>query len=300
MEIINRKYVNILGIDLTSTPKESLLRLIQSKINKFRQNEANLSLKEKLFIVTPNPEQIMLAQKDSEFENILNSADIALPDAMGVVVASKYLSLAKAENKLIRLPLITLQGLEVGFATLVNQSWLTSELEVIRGREFFIDLIKLANKKAWRVYLLGGKKGVAESVQKKFEQNYKKIRIKSSSGPILNNSGLAVSDEDKVEEKRVVEEINNFKPHLLFVAYGAPKQEKWLYRWLPKLKIGVGMVVGGTLDYLAGTAKLPPKWMSDAGIEWLWRVVQEPKRIGRIITAIILFPLKIFSYKLQK
>jgi len=300
MEIINRKYVNILGIDLTGTPRESLLRLIQSRIAKFRQSEANLSLKEKLFIVTLNPEQLILAQKDSEFKKIINSSDIKIPDGVGLLAADYFLKQPNYKNKIIRFLFLLFQGIFVGIAILLKRKWLEKDFQIIRGREFFIELIKLANKKGWRVYFLGGKKNVSETVQKKFEQSYKKIRIKSSSGPILNNFGLTVGDEDRVEEKRVVEEINNFRPHLLFVAYGAPKQEKWLYRWLSNLKIGVGMVVGGTFDYLAGTAKLPPKWMSDAGLEWLWRVVQEPERIIRIITAIIIFPLKIFIYKLQK
>jgi N-acetylglucosaminyldiphosphoundecaprenol N-acetyl-beta-D-mannosaminyltransferase len=84
------------------------------------------------------------------------------------------------------------------------------------------------------------------------------------------------------------------------VGFGAPKQEKWIYKWLPKLRVGGAMAVGGTFAYLSGQSKLPPKWMEERGLEWLWRLLNEPRRALRILKAVILFPLKISWYKFHQ
>jgi N-acetylglucosaminyldiphosphoundecaprenol N-acetyl-beta-D-mannosaminyltransferase len=97
----------------------------------------------------------------------------------------------------------------------------------------------------------------------------------------------------------VVRQINTFKPQLLFVAFGNPKQEIWIHNNLPKLNVGGAMAVGGAFRYVAGISKLPPKWMAACGLEWLWRLITEPKRISRILNAVIVFPLKIILYKLS-
>ena len=86
-------------------------------------------------------------------------------------------------------------------------------------------------------------------------------------------------------------EINNFKPDLLFVAFGAPKQELWISKWQKKLNVRGMMAVGGSLDYYSGVVKEVPSSIKNLGLEWLWRLINEPKRLVRIFNAVVIFPL---------
>jgi N-acetylglucosaminyldiphosphoundecaprenol N-acetyl-beta-D-mannosaminyltransferase len=294
MDNIGREHVNILGVKMNGASKNGLLRFLQLKLSEFDQNEA----KKPIFIVTPNPEQIVLAQKDSEFKKILNGADISLPDGVGLILADKFLSLKSPRNRYLRFFVLLLYGITTGLSVLINRSWLEKDLKVLPGRDFFMDLIKLANKKGWRVYLLGGKGNTAQKTKEELERSYKRIRITAEGGPIINSGGYPESQSDKWEEEKVVKKINAFSPHLLFVAYGAPKQEKWLYRWLPKLNISTGMVVGGTFDYITGIQKLPPKIFRDMGMEWAWRLFKGNQNLKRLFTATIIFPFSVFWYKI--
>jgi N-acetylglucosaminyldiphosphoundecaprenol N-acetyl-beta-D-mannosaminyltransferase len=83
------------------------------------------------------------------------------------------------------------------------------------------------------------------------------------------------------------------------VAFGNPKQEIWLYKNLAKLRVGGAMAVGGTFRYIAGMSKLPPKWMEKIGLEWLWRLFTEPRRLGRVFRAVVVFSIKVSLYKLR-
>jgi N-acetylglucosaminyldiphosphoundecaprenol N-acetyl-beta-D-mannosaminyltransferase len=283
---LSKSKVKLLGVRINSTPKIRLLRSVRANIYENR----------KFTIVTPNPEILMLAQKDRQLASILNSADIALPDAIGVVAANKFLTLQPPKNTTLRLPVLIVQGLVVGVSVIFNQKWLCSELKVIKGREMFLELIKLANKRQWRVFFLGGR-GTCKKAAEVLRRNYKKVKIGYSDGPILNKDGTPLTSEDERIERDVIGQINNFKPHLLFIGFGAPKQEKWMYRWFPKLNIGGAMVVGGTFDYISGKTKLPPKWLENVGLEWFWRLVTGSQKIRRILIAFPTFPLKVFWTK---
>lgn len=221
-----------------------------------------ISCSVKFSIVTPNPEIILASQKDPQLLCALNAADLAIPDGVGLKLA--------------------LPG-----------------LKIIKGRKLFLSLISLASRKDWRVFLFGGWGKEAEITKQKLEKIYRNLKIESSPGPVFDNNAKPVRQRDVLIEKDIIARINQFKPHLLFVGLGCPKQEKWIYKWLPKLNVGGAMTVGGTFRYLSGLAPLPPKWLEKAGLEWLWRVICEPKRLGRIFKAVIIFPLKLFTSKLS-
>ena len=289
---ISRKQAKILGIKLDSTSKAQVLRFVRSRLARTRSGTP-------FFIVTPNPEIIMRAQKDKHLVKILNSANLALPDGVGLVQAAKFLALANPQNRLVRPLVLLFQGLGVGLATFFKRYWITSSLTLIKGREMFSELIKLANKKGWRVFLLGDKQESAQKAVDKLKLNYKKTKFYAASGPNLDLAAKPQSKKDSFIEKEVVSSINKLKPHLLFVAFGAPKQEKWISKWLPKLDIGGAMVVGGVFDYLSGRASLPPSWIENLGFEWLWRLVKQPWRLKRILIAFPIFPLKVFWSKLN-
>ncbi|MHA2055234.1 MAG: WecB/TagA/CpsF family glycosyltransferase [Candidatus Hodarchaeales archaeon] len=286
-----QKYVKILEINIASTTKDKVLRFVRDSLGRNK----------KFLIVTPNPEQVILAQKDYDFKRILNNADYAICDTVGLSQAAKYLSLKATKVRFIRLLYIFLQGILVGASTFVNREWLESELKVIKGRELFKELIQLANKKKLKVFLLGGGEisGTAGNAAKNLASSYKGVRFKYSDGHMLDQNAKPVTSIDRKIEKKVIKEINYFKPHLLFIGFGAPKQEKWVYRWLQKLEIGGAMVVGGTFDYVAGNKKISPKWIDKMGLEWLWRILIGDQKVKRIYNAAILFPLKVFVSKLR-
>lgn len=214
-----------------------------------------------LFITTPNPEIIVEAQKDATYKKILQSSDIALPDGTGVVfVARSY----------------------------------GQVLERIRGREFFIKLLDLANKNHWTVYLLGSTEEVMGTSIERIGREYPQIRAKGSAKLDIDKEGISRS---KTDEQQIVNDLKNFSPHLLFVALGHPKQEKFIYRMRELFPTTTMMAIGGTLDTFSGVLPIAPKWMSDFGLEWLFRLSHEPKRIGRIKTALFTFPLMVLKKK---
>ena len=227
-------------------------------------------------------------------------ADIAIPDAVGLVAASKFLSLQAPRSPFFRFLALNFQGKRVGLSILFNKSWLESDLKVIKGRELFLDLIKLANKKKWTAVLMGDGEQSAQKAVEKLKLNYKTVQLHAFSGPSLDKEGKPVSSAEQQLEKEIVKEINKIKPQLLFVGFGAPKQEKWTYRWLQKLNIGCAMVVGGTFNFISGKTKLPPKVVEQLNLEWLWRLLTGGKTLNGIFTATVTFPLKVFASKLTE
>lgn len=290
IEETNQKSVKILGVKVDITSVTRVIRQVVVDIEKGK----------KFFVVTPNPEQIVLAQQDEEFINVLNSADINVPDGVGVVAAYKFLTLPETKNLLTRPIMYLAQGMGVAFSILFDKKWITAEMSLIRGRDLFLKLIELANKKGWRVYLLGGWEKVAQRSKINLEQNYKKVVLKGGTGPILENDATPVNKEEKKVEGKIIQEINKFNPHILFVGFRAPVQEKWVYKHLKRLNIGGAMVVGGTFNYMSGRAKMPSVWMADLGLEWLWRLLTGSQTKKRILNAFPKFALKIFAHKLFK
>ena len=206
---------NVLGVRISGTNMQEALGKIAS---------------EKLFVVTVNPEFVMLAQDDLEFKNILNNADLAIADGVGLKLA----------------------GLK----------------EIIPGRKLVEEIIKL---KKYKIFYLGGQNGVAAEMAKKFG---------GESDP--GHSDIRSQILDPRENERIINKINNYKPDVLLVAYGAPYQEKWLDTNSQLLNARVRIGVGGTFDYLTGRKPLPPKWAP----EWLWRLAHEPWRWKRQINLV--------------
>ena len=131
------------------------------------------------------------------------------------------------------------------------------------------------------VFLLGGARDSADRAAGELLRRNPRLKI-------VGTDGGSSGDHDAA---RIVAKINAAAPHLLLVAFGAPRQDVWIDRYLPDLRtVRVAMGVGGTLDFLAGTKKRAPKLFQSLGIEWLWRLVREPWRWRRILNAVIVFP----------
>jgi len=228
-----------------------------------------LESKEKFYIVTPNPEIMLAAKKDWLLKKALQKADYAIPDGIGLKFAYKFLH--------------------------------NEKINVIKGRELFINLIKLANEKTLRVYFVGGENEEAQKSIDILSRDFKNIIFKTHKTPQYGLNGQPLTEKDREVHKELMASIKMFEPNLIFVGLGAPKQEKWILRYFFRFNAVIGaMTVGGVFNYVSGNSKLPPEWMARLGLEWLWRVISEPKRIKRIINAVIVFPWTIFLVKLLK
>lgn len=277
---IGRKIVDILAINVDSTSKERVLAGVKEM----------MAYNSKFYIVTPNPELVLASTKNLLLKRALNHADFAIPDGIGLAQAAKFLSLQVPQSIFVRVVVTFFQGLAVGLATFFNRKWLTEYLNVIKGRELFLDIVGLAHKKGWRMFFLGGLGNEAEIAAKKLDAKYFR-------GPKMDSKVEPISKFDRKLQEDAIDKINKFTPNLLFVAFGNPKQEIWIYENLPKLSVGGAMAVGGAFRYVAGLSKLPPKWMERTGIEWLWRLLTEPFRLKRIWNAVVVFPWKVFLSK---
>lgn len=293
----DRKQVKILDIALDSTNKTQVLREVRVKIATFERKDPNYR---PFYIVTPNPEIALEALKDKNLALILNSADFTIPDGIGLSQAAFFLSLPDYKFLPLRIFILPFEWFYTVFLTWFKKERLFERLNIIKGRKLFTDLIFLANKKGWRVVLVGSAQGSAQKAASIIKNSYKKVKIFPFSGPALNREGVALNQEEKKAEKELLDSINQISPHLVFVGFGAPKQEKWLYRNLDSLKIGGAMVVGGTFDYVSGKLSLPPRFLEKLGLEWFWRLLVEPKRWLRIFRAVFIFPTKVISFKLKK
>lgn len=144
--------------------------------------------------------------------------------------------------------------------------------ERITGYDLTISLLSVANAKRWRLYLLGAAPEVMEGVNHKIREQYPHIDLQSHHG---------FFNED--EETSIIEQIKSHRPHLLLVALGMPKQEKWLQKYQDQLPFNLAMGVGGTFDGISGKVKRAPLLWQRLGVEWLYRLLKEPWRWRRML-----------------
>lgn len=224
--------------------------------------------KSKIFtLVTPNPEIIVQAQADPKLHRIVNEADLAVPDGVGIIWASQIGSRFKAQGSRLK--------------------------EVVTGVELMRELCRLAAEKGWVVGLYGGRGGVAERALQKLQQKYYSLegwvrtppevglsKIKMYvRGDFRQNSAESILEKEiRWLEKKVVET----RTRLLFVALGVPKQE-YLMDILLKAQGSnlILMAVGGAFDELSGKVRPTPGWVRGLGLKWLWRLVWQPWRLKR-------------------
>ena len=190
------------------------------------------------YAVTPNPEFILAADKDLEFQKILNQADLVLPDGIGVVYSAKILG-------------TPLKGRVAGF-------------------DFACDMLDVLNEMGGRLYLLGAKPGVAEAAAEKLRAAYPGLQI------------CGTHDGYFQDDAPVVEAIRAARAEVVFVCLGAPKQEFWMARNGPETGAKLMLGLGGVLDVFAGAVERAPERWQRMGLEWLYRLIREPSRIGRM------------------
>ncbi len=237
------------------------------------------SIPDRYFVVTAYSEFFVLANKDKEFMDVINKANLVTPDGVSVLAAAKFIDLFDGSSLIKKL----FGGLHVGSLVFRGKVGNT-----VTGVWLFNQLCEIAAKKGKRVFLLGGWNGVASKVTRILLKRYPDLEIAYDEGEKQVGTDLEVNE-------RVISKINKFKPHYLFVAYNPVKQEKWIARHLNRLSVGTVIGVGGTYNEFVGDLPGAPRWARKAGLTWAWRLVLEPKRWKRILRAVIEFPWLVFK-----
>ncbi|WP_460294927.1 WecB/TagA/CpsF family glycosyltransferase [Clostridium sardiniense] len=206
------------------------------------------------YVVTPNVDHIVKLEKDTEFRDVYENADLILTDGMPLIWISK------------------LKGNPIK--------------EKVSGSDLFPKVCELASKKGYSVFLLGAAEGVADIAAKKLKNKYKKLNILGTYSPSYGFE----KKEDEIH--KIIEIINGCRPDILAVGLGAPKQEKFLYKYKNKLNVPISLAIGASIDFEAGNINRAPKWMQNYGLEWAYRLCKEPKRMFK---RYIIDDLKIFK-----
>ncbi len=241
---MNFQKADILGVKVASLTMEQAVKTAEEFIQS----------KSPRLIATANAEMIMRATQDEELKEILNTADLVVPDGAGTVWASNYLG--------VKMP------------------------ERVAGFDLVHALFADAPAKKYRIFFFGSAPGVAQKAKAKAEADFPGIQI------VGVRNGFFTADD----EAEIIAQIKAAKPDLLLAALGVPKQEKWLKQHMNEIGCPLNIGVGGTFDVMAGVMKRAPLWMQKAKLEWLFRGMLQPKRIGRLM-ALPRFVLAVKSYK---
>lgn len=225
-----------------------------------------LLTKKQHHIVTVNPEILMYARRDGGYREILNRSSLNVADGVGITLAGR------------------LHG---------------CIFHRITGFDLVMKLMRIATEERTTVFFLGGHDAhlahrAALNVKKRFPGLH---IVGAESGPQLRMEGTTLVI-DRAEQDLIVDHLNLLKPRVLLVGFGHPKQEKWIAQTLSRLpSVRIVLGVGGVFDYLAETVVRAPKVMRAAGLEWLFRLLRQPWRLPRILTATIAFSFAVLHDK---
>ena len=200
----------------------------------------SIESKKQIHHVVINSAKIVALQKDLELRESVNSSDIISLDGQAVVWAARFLNNPAKER--------------------------------VAGIDLMVNLIEMASKNNFKIYLLGAKEEVVSKLASIYAQKYGKDLV----------VGYRNGYFTKEQEKDVIAEIAQSKPDMLFVAITSPKKENLLFQYKNELNsVGFIMGVGGSFDVLTGLTQRAPLWMQNAGLEWFYRFMQEPKRMWK-------------------
>lgn len=193
------------------------------------------------FITLMSSNNLVNAQRDSFFEEISNKTYLSLPDGIPLVWVAR---LRGAKN--IR--------------------------SNTRGTDFMYNFFKNTFQKEYRHFFYGGKEGVAEQLKDVFESKFPGVKIAGTYCPPFRKLTYE-------EDKEVCEMINASRADIVWVGLSTPKQEYWMYEHKDKLNVSLMIGVGAAFDFHTGNAKEAPKWMQSNGLEWIFRLLAEPRRL---------------------
>ena len=253
--------IPLAGLLINNETKSEILTLIEDRLTKGEQT----------VIVTPYSEFFYYANHDPLFQRVINSADFALPDGIGVLWLAYFLSLPfDFPGYYLKIIEAFLQMVVTGIMVIANQRQIKTVLpEKISGSEFVFDLAEFAERKKLRLFLLGGFGDTPELTARALLKRYPNLIIAGYS------NGLAT-------DTSTIAQINQSNADIVMVAFGPVVQEKWIVAHKDELTAKIYIGLGGTFDYLAGKKSYAPKVIREMGLEWLYRLISQPQRYNRI------------------
>jgi len=194
-------------------------------------------------VFTPNTQRLIGAQKDKNVKKIYDHADLLIPDGMSIIWASKILG-----NQL---------------------------KERVAGSDLFPLFCKAAVKSGYKLFFLGAEPGIADKAKELLTMQNPGIKIVGTYSP-------PYGFENHLEEiNKIIGIIKKRQPDVLFIGLGFPKEEKFVWKYKNEYRAPVSIGIGATFDFIAGKVKRAPKWMQSCGLEWFWRLIQEPRRLWK-------------------
>jgi N-acetylglucosaminyldiphosphoundecaprenol N-acetyl-beta-D-mannosaminyltransferase len=193
------------------------------------------------YVVTPNADHIVQLERGGELCDVYKNADLILADGKPLLWISKW------------------------YGTPIK--------EKISGSDLFPKLCEMASEKGYTMFFLGAAEGVAAKAAENLMQRYAELKVVGTYSPPL---GFEQNTEEMNKIEEIIKEAN---PHILIVGLGCPKQELFIFHNREKLGVPISLGLGASLDFEAGNIKRAPKWMSEHGLEWLYRFFKEPKRM---------------------
>ncbi|NLY20491.1 MAG: WecB/TagA/CpsF family glycosyltransferase [Tissierellia bacterium] len=231
--------ISIFGVEIFNTTLEETMKIVSDFLD---GEDTKVGF-------TPNTEIVMACRDDLENRKLVNSADLVVPDGIGLIYASKI------HKKPLK--------------------------ERVTGFDISMNILKMGREKPIKLYLLGGKDGIAKMAKANIERDYEGIEVVGYHHGYFKGSQFDIYDDEK--EQNIIEEINELKPDVIFVGFGFPRQEKWIAhnRDILNTKFLIGN--GGVIDILAGVTKETPKIFVKLNLEWFYRLIKQPSRIIRQI-----------------
>jgi exopolysaccharide biosynthesis WecB/TagA/CpsF family protein len=301
--------LKILGIRIDTLTKSEVLERVKDFLDSSKQSQ----------IATVNAEFVMAAQTDNKFREILNNCALNITDGVGLIWAAKFLSKSQTNtenrvdkrgnkveidqekqpskpsavvDKIGRNIKLFFRLVYTGASLVFWPPYARSQIpERISGVDLMIDICQLAARLDKKVFLLGGKPGVAQATAEELSLKIPNLKIYWKLE--IGNWKFKASQKDDIE---IVKNINEIKPDILFVALNHPKAQYWIDENLDKLSsVKVAMGVGGAFDFLSGKVSRAPKVFQNLGLEWLYRLIRQPWRLPRILTATVKFIYKVVS-----
>ncbi len=266
----------IATINVSALKKQEFLREVESLLADGKQT----------FVSTPNSEFLFAALRDRSLQELFNKVDIALADGIAIMWAERFLSIPfRSNNYYLKILEAWVAVIISGARILLTPSYLYKNIpEKITGADVFFDLMAMAERTNHSVYFVNHRSNSAETTAKLLQEKFPKLVIAGTSRKNFN-------------DKTLLDDISVAKPDMLFVSYGQPTQERWIDTNLKNLPVKFAMGIGGTFDYAAGFKLAPPSFIRQIGLEWLFRLITQPRRWKRIYNAVWGLVLSLVRYK---
>ncbi len=194
------------------------------------------------YIVISNANDVVTSREDIKVREAVNNSSLSVPDGISLVMLARLYGYNLKKR--------------------------------VYGPDLMLEFLKISENKGYSHFFYGSTNDTLNKLILNLKKKFAKLKIIDSYSPPFR-------DIDNEEDKAIVDRINRASPDVLWVGLGCPKQQLWMYEHRDKLKVPVMVGIGAAFDFLAGTRKQAPKWMQRLGLEWLFRLITEPRRLWK-------------------